>query len=71
MRNLAIIIMLAACLLGCGHNTITQQAEPSNQGNLRFERNRLIARVMLPDSTAIGLIAAVQMDMQISIAPHW
>lgn len=53
MRNLAIIIMLAACLLGCGHNTITQQAEPSNQGNLRFERNRLIVSVMLPDSTAI------------------
>ena len=45
--------MLAACLLGCGHNTITQQAEPSNQGNLRFERNRLIVSVMLPDSTAM------------------
>ena len=53
MRNLAIIIMLAACLLGCGHNTITQQAEPSNQGNLRFERNRLIVSAMLPDSTAM------------------
>ena len=53
MRNLAIVIMLAACLLGCGHNTITQQAEPSNQGNLRFERNRLIVSVMLPDSTAM------------------
>lgn len=45
--------MLAACLLGCGHNTITQQAEPSNQGNLRFERNRLIVSAMLPDSTAM------------------
>ena len=45
--------MLAACLLGCGHNAITQQAEPSNQGNLRFERNRLIVSVMLPDSTAM------------------
>lgn len=53
MRNLTIIIMLAACLLGCGHNTITQQAEPSNQGNLRFERNRLIVSAMLPDSTAM------------------
>lgn len=53
MRNLAIIIMLVACLLGCGHNAITQQAEPSNQGNLRFERNRLIVSVMLPDSTAM------------------
>ena len=53
MRNLAIIIMLAACLLGCGHNTTIQQAEPSNQGNLRFERNRLIVSAMLPDSTAM------------------
>ena len=53
MRNLSIIIIIAACLLGCGHNTITQQAEPSNQGNLRFERNRLIVSVMLPDSTAM------------------
>ena len=53
MRNLAIIIMLAACLLGCGHNATTQQAEPSNQGNLRFERNRLIVSAMLPDSTAM------------------
>ena len=53
MRNLAIIIMLAACLLSCGHNTTIQQAEPSNQGNLRFERNRLIVSAMLPDSTAM------------------
>ena len=53
MRNLAIIIMLAACLLCCGHNTTIQQAEPSNQGNLRFERNRLIVSAMLPDSTAM------------------
>ena len=53
MRNLAIIIMLAACLFGCGHNTTIQQAEPSNQGNLRFERNRLIVSAMLPDSTAM------------------
>ena len=53
MRNLAIIIMLAACLLGCGHNTTIQQAEPSNQGNLRFERNRLIVSAMLADSTAM------------------
>ena len=53
MRNLAIIIMLAACLLSCGHNTTIQQAEPSNQGNLRFERNRLIVSAILPDSTAM------------------
>ena len=45
--------MLAACLLSCGHNTTIQQAEPSNQGNLRFERNRLIVSVMLADSTAM------------------
>ena len=55
MRNLAIIIMLAACLLSCGHNTTIQQAEPSNQGNLRFERNRLIVSAMLADSTSIEL----------------
>ena len=53
MRNLVIVIMLAACLLSCGHNTTIQQAEPSNQGNLRFERNRLIVSAMLPDSTAM------------------
>lgn len=53
MRNLSIIIIIAACLFGCGHNVTIQQAEPSNQGNLRFERNRLIVSVMLPDSTAM------------------
>lgn len=53
MRNLAIIIIIAACLFGCGHNTTTQQAELTNQGNLRFERNRLIVSAMLADSTAI------------------
>ena len=53
MRNLVIVIMLVACLLSCGHNTTIQQAGPSNQGNLRFERNRLIVSVMLADSTAM------------------
>lgn len=53
MRNLAIVIMLAANLLGCSHNATIQQAEPTNQGNLRFEKNRLIVSAMLADSTAV------------------
>lgn len=53
MRNLAIVIILTGCLLGCGHNTTTQQAELTNQGNLRFERNRLIVSAMLADSTSM------------------
>ena len=53
MRNLAIIIMLAASLLGCDHSTSIPQAQTTNQGNLRFERNRLIVNTMLADSTAV------------------
>ena len=53
MRNLVIVIMLAISLLGCGYNTTIQQAEPTNQGNLRFEKNRLIVNTMLADSTAV------------------
>ena len=47
--------MLAGCLLGCGHNATTQQVEPTHQGNLRFEKNRLIVSAMLADSTSIEL----------------
>lgn len=53
MRNLSIIIIIAACLFGCGHNSTIQQAESTNQGNLRFEKNRLIISAMLADSTAM------------------
>ena len=53
MRNLSIIIIIAACLFGCGHNSTMQQAESTNQGNLRFEKNRLIVSAMLADSTAM------------------
>ena len=53
MRNLAIIIIIAACLFGCGHNSTMQQAESTNQGNLRFEKNRLLVKAMLADSTSM------------------
>ena len=55
MRNLVIVIMLAGCLLGCGHNATTQQVEPTHQGNLRFEKNRLIVSAMLADSISMEL----------------
>ena len=55
MKNLAIIIIITACLFGCGHNSTMQQAESTNQGNLRFEKNRLIISAMLADSTSIEL----------------
>ena len=55
MRNLSIIIIIAAYLFGCGHNSTMQQAESTNQGNLRFEKNRLIVSAMLADSTSIEL----------------
>ena len=55
MRTLSIIIIIAACLFGCGHNSTMQQAESTNQGNLRFEKNRLIVSAMLADSTSIEL----------------
>lgn len=53
MRNLSIIIIIAACLFGCGHNSTMQQAESTNQGNLRFEKNRLLVKAMLADSTSM------------------
>ena len=53
MRNLVIVIILAASLLSCGHNRTIQQAETTNQGNLRFERNCLIVSAMLADSTVM------------------
>ena len=53
MRNLIIVIMLAASLLGCSHNTTIPQTQTTNQGNLRFEKNRLIVNTMLADSTAV------------------
>ena len=55
MRNLSIIIIIAACLFGCGHNSTMQQAESTNQGNLRFEKNRLIISAMLADSISMEL----------------
>lgn len=55
MRNLSIIIIIAACLFGCGHNSTMQQAESTNQGNLRFEKNRLIVSAMLADSISMEL----------------
>ena len=55
MRNLAIIIIIAACLLSCCHNSTMQQAESTKQENLRFEKNRLIVSAMLADSTSIEL----------------
>ena len=53
MRNLIIVIMLAASLLGCSHDTTIPQTQTTNQGNLRFEKNRLIVNTMLADSTAV------------------
>lgn len=50
MRNLAIVIMLAALLIGCNFNANTSQTASVNQGNLRFEKNRLIVSAMLADS---------------------
>ena len=53
MRNLAIVIMLAALLIGCNFNANTSQTASVNHGNLRFEKNRLIVSAMLADSTAM------------------
>ena len=53
MRNLAIVIMLAALLIGCNFNANTSQTASVNQGNLRFEKNRLIVSAMLADSIAM------------------
>ena len=53
MRNLAIVVVLATLLMGCGRNANTSQTVSVNQGNLRFEKNRLIVSAMLADSTAM------------------
>ena len=53
MRNLAIVIMLAALLIGCNFNANTPQTASVNQGNLRFEKNRLLVKAMLADSTSM------------------
>ena len=55
MRNLAIVIMLAALLIGCNCNANTSQTASVNQGNLRFEKNRLIVSAMLADSISMEL----------------
>ena len=55
MRNLAIVIILATLLIGCSSNANTSQTASVNQGNLRFEKNRLIVSAMLADSTSIEL----------------
>lgn len=55
MRNLAIVVVLATLLMGCGRNANTSQTASVNQGNLRFEKNRLIVSTMLADSTSIEL----------------
>ena len=55
MRKLSIVIMLTTFLIGCNHNANTSQTASVNQGNLRFEKNRLIVSAMLADSTSIEL----------------
>lgn len=53
MRNLAIVVVFAIFLMGCNYNANTSQTVSVNQGNLRFEKNRLIVSAMLADSTAM------------------
>ena len=55
MRNLAIVVVFATLLLGCNCNANTSQTASANQGNLCFEKNRLIVSAMLADSTSIEL----------------
>lgn len=55
MRNFTIVVVLATLLMGCGRNANTSQTASVNQGNLRFEKNRLIVSAMLADSTSIEL----------------
>ena len=55
MRNLTIVVVLATFLIGCSRNANTSQTASVNQGNLRFEKNRLIVSAMLADSTSIEL----------------
>ena len=55
MRNLAIVVVLATFLMGCNCNANTSQTASVNQGNLRFEKNRLIVSAMLADSISMEL----------------
>ena len=55
MRNIAIVVVLTTFLIGCNHDANTSQTASVNQGNLRFEKNRLIVSTMLADSTSIEL----------------
>ena len=55
MRNIAIFVVLATFLMGCNCNMNTSQTASVNQGNLCFEKNRLIVSAMLADSTSIEL----------------
>ena len=55
MRNIAIVVVLTTFLIGCNHDANTSQTASVNQGNLRFEKNRLIVSAMLADSTSIEL----------------
>ena len=55
MRYFTIVVVLATLLMGCGRNANTSQTASVNQGNLRFEKNRLIVSAMLADSTSIEL----------------
>lgn len=55
MRDFTIVVVLATLLMGCGRNANTSQTASVNQGNLRFEKNRLIVSAMLADSTSIEL----------------
>ena len=53
MRNLAIVVVFAIFLMGCNYNANTSQTASVNQGNLRFEKNRLLVKAMLADSTSM------------------
>ena len=53
MKTFAIVVMSAALLMGCNRNANTLCAEYVNQGNLRFEKNRLLVKAMLADSTSM------------------
>ena len=55
MRNLTIVVVLATFLIGCSSDANTSQTASVNQGNLRFDKNRLIVSAMLADSTSIEL----------------
>ena len=55
MRNIAIVVVLTIFLIGCNHDANTSQTASVNQGNLRFEKNRLIVSAMLADSISMEL----------------